>query len=307
MGRIWTMGETMVSLRADASVAMASRWTTHVAGAESNVAIGLARLGHEVTWASRLGDDAFGELIRRELRAEGVRVEAVADNRRRTGFMFLSPASFGWAADYHRALSAASAMGPEMADLVRASTPELVVLSGITPALGDRPAEATRAVLAAAKELGATVVFDVNFRGKLWTAEQAGDALAPLLAGVDVLVGSHEELAMLGTADESALIDRGPAEVLTKLGAQGARYTSATESFEVPTKPATVVDAVGAGDAFVAGYVAGLLDGLTPAERMARANLMGRAAVTHRGDFEGLPTIKQLRAQELAPQDDVAR
>lgn len=306
MTEVWTFGETMVSLRAGSTLGPGVSWTTHVAGAESNVAVGLARLGHSATWCSRVGDDAFGRLIGRELRAEGVAVETEVDPGRPTGFMFLTPTSFGAEVDYHRAGSAASALEAGVASSLLEAAPRAVVISGITPALGPGPAEATLAVARAAREAGATLVLDVNHRARLWSRDDASGVLGRVVRFVDVVIGSPDELDLVA-ADPAAILTLGPAQVVAKLGAEGARLHTADSVTEGPTTPATVVDPVGAGDAFTAGYVSGLLDGLPPEARLRRANLMGRAAVGHRGDYEGLPRRAELLAAERSGAADVTR
>lgn len=313
MTEVWTFGETMVSLRAASAVGPGVEWTTHVAGAESNVAIGLARLGHSVTWCSRVGDDSFGRLVEREIRAEGVAVDLDVDPGRPTGFMFLAPTSFGAEVDYHRAGSAASALDAGVESSLRAASPTVVVLSGITPALGSGPAEATPAAARAARDVGATVVFDVNHRSRLWSGDAAREFLGRIVPLVDVVVGSPEELELIGpdaadaTARWAAILSLGPTQVVVKLGAEGAQVHTVDGVTEGPTTPVAVVDPVGAGDAFTAGYVSALLDGLGAADALRRANLMGAAAVRHRGDYEGLPRRAELLAAVDATPSDVSR
>ncbi|MGA4670707.1 sugar kinase [Propionibacteriaceae bacterium Y1923] len=305
--QVWTMGESMMSLRASSALGPTTTWTTHVAGAESNVAIGLARLGHSVAWASRVGDDDYGRLVVRQVRGEGVDVSGVAvDPDHPTGFMLLAPGAFGAAVDYHRAGSAASVMDESMVAALEATTPEVAVLSGITPALGPRPAAATLACARRARELGALVVLDVNHRSKLWSAEQARQCLTEVLDRVDVLVGSPDEIDLLGLSVDD-LLARGVGEVVVKLGAHGARTHLPARVVDGLTEPLAVVDPVGAGDAFTAGYVSGLLDGLDPADRLRRGNLMGGAAVRHSGDWEGLPFRAELLAREQSAGADVTR
>lgn len=304
---VWTVGESMVSLRASSPLGADTTWTTHVAGAESNVAIGLARLGHRVAWTSRVGADDFGRLVVRQIRGEGVDVSAVeVDQERPTGFMLLAPHSYGAVVDYHRGGSAASAMDEGMVMALQNASPRVVVLSGITPALGEGPAAATLACARRAVDLGATVVLDVNHRARLWDADRAGRVLTTLLDHVDVLVGSPEELKLVGSA-HGELFQHRVSEVVVKLGGSGARLHTADGVLNGPTEALAVVDPVGAGDAFTSGYVSGLLDGLAPADRLRRANLMGAAAVRHSGDWEGLPFRSELLAREASSSVDVTR
>lgn len=305
--QVWTMGESMMSLRASSPLNGTTTWTTHVAGAESNVAIGLSRLGHSVAWASRVGADGYGRLVLRQVRGEGVDVSGVVvDPDYPTGFMLLVPQGFGAAVDYHRAGSAASVLDDSMVALLEAANPELVVLSGITPALGDGPAQATLACARRARELGVRVIFDVNHRRRLWSDDAASNFLTSVVDTVDVVIGSPDELALLGPS-MSEVFGHGVSEVVVKLGAAGARLHVPDGVLNGPTQAQTVVDPVGAGDAFTAGYVSGLLEGLAPQQRLRRANLMGGAAVTHSGDWEGLPFRAELLAREQASGPDVRR
>ncbi|MHA7861640.1 sugar kinase [Tessaracoccus sp. Y36] len=306
MTDVWTFGETMVSLRTTAVLSPGVTWSTHVAGAESTVAIGLARLGHSVTWCSRLGDDAFGHLVTRELRAEGVAVDCALDPERPTGFMFLRPTAFAAEVAYHRAGSAASALGVEVVDSLVATAPRVVVLSGITPALGPGPAEATARAVESAHALGATVVLDVNHRSRLWSRDAAARFLRRIIPGVDLVVGSPEELELLASTPQR-LLELGPSQVVVKLGAQGARLHTDGSVVDGPTTPVPVLDPVGAGDAFTAGYVSALLEGAGSAARLRRGNVMGAAAVRHRGDYEGLPLRDELLAWEREGGADVLR
>ncbi|MGA4507827.1 sugar kinase [Propionibacteriaceae bacterium G1746] len=306
MPEVWTFGEAMVSLRAAAPVAASPAWTTHVAGAESNVAIGLARLGHRVAWSSRVGDDQFGRLVLAQVRGQGVETHGVVvDAGHPTGFMLLAAQAFGAAVDYHRAGSAAAQLDESVVALLEAAAPRVVVLSGITAALGEGPRRAVLAVAARARELGATVVFDVNHRSRLWSADAAGQFLGEVLGFVDVLVGSPDEVALAGGVD--AALGRGVGEVVLKLGAEGARLHTVAGAVTAGTEALAVVDPVGAGDAFTAGYVSGWLDGLDADARLRRGNLLGGAAVSHRGDWEGLPTRAELLTREASSGVDVAR
>lgn len=302
MSDVWTFGETMISLRAASILSSGGTWTTHVAGAESNVAIGLSRLAHSVTWCSRVGDDAFGRLILRELAAEGVTVDCEVDASAPTGFMFLRPTSFGSEVEYQRTGSAAAAMTARVTESLTRAHPSLVTISGITPALGPSTTAATLRAAQTAQDLGAKVVLDVNYRSKLWSRSRAADFLKEIARHVDVLIGSPDEVDLLAASCGRAL-EHGPSEVVVKLGAAGAELHTAEGMLTGPTRAVDAVDPVGAGDAFTAGYVSAMLDELGPADRLRRANAMGAAAVSHVGDFEGLPTRTDLLAWEGSQQD----
>ena len=136
----------MVSFRSSGPLAMGGPLTTHLAGAESNVAIGLSRLGHAAAWVGRVGGDEFGALVLRELRAEGVDVRhAVRDDARQTGLMFLEQRTSGVTrVDYRRAGSAGSALCVDDLRAAVADAPSVLHLTGITPALSEAAAAAVQ-------------------------------------------------------------------------------------------------------------------------------------------------------------------
>jgi 2-dehydro-3-deoxygluconokinase len=300
---VLTFGETMIALRADRPLAMNPNISATIAGAESNVAIALARLGHSVQWAGRVGDDAGGELIRRTLRAESVGHDHVStDPHRQTGILiFEQRLPDVTRVGYYRQNSAGSALSSDDLAPALAGSPHILHITGITPALGDSAAEGVRRAASAAQEGGATVTFDVNYRSKLWSRQEASSTLSALVPHVDVVIGSADELDLLiagqpVTAAESAsaLLSLGVREVVLKLGAGGATLHSRQGTAHSPARTVTAVDSVGAGDAFTAGYISGLLTGLAAEERLYLANTLGAFAVSSQGDWEGLPTQSEL-------------
>ena len=305
---VLTFGETMVALRADRPLAMSPDISATIAGAESNVAIALARLGHSVQWAGRVGDDAGGELIRRTLRAESVGQDHVTtDPRRQTGILiFEQRLPDVTRVGYYRQNSAGSALSSEDLAPALAGSPHILHITGITPALGDAAAEAVLKAASAAQAGGATVTFDVNYRAKLWTREEAASTLRALVPYVDVVIGSPDELDLLTgrpatSADPAAaLLGLGVREVVLKLGAGGATVYSRHGTVHSPARPVAAVDSVGAGDAFTAGYISGLLTGVTLEERLHLANTLGAFAVSSKGDWEGLPTRSELPLLDAA-------
>ena len=276
-------------------------------GAESNVSIGLARLGVPVTWLSRVGDDAFGSLITREIRGEGVRVLAAVDARARTGLMIKEQLhGTPWRVRYYRDGSAASRLSP--ADLappaVRHAIAEARVLhlTGITAALSDSALDTIREAVRIARAAGTVVSFDVNYRAALWPAAQAAPVLAELCGIADVVFAGTAEAALVlqsaGTVDEEALArglaKLGAGTVVIKLGARGALALSGDEIVTAAPEPIQVVDPVGAGDAFVAGYLSGLVQDAPVADCLRRGNQLGGAVCRVPGDWEGLPTREEL-------------
>lgn len=293
---VLTFGETMAVLRAEepGPLRLARSLRLSLAGAESTVAIGLARLGHAVRWAGRVGADEFGDLVLDRLRAEGVDVSSVRrDDGAPTGLLVREQRTADLArVHYYRAGSAGSRLAiddlrPALDDGTR-----VLLLSGITPALSDTAREATLEAARHAADRDWTVCLDVNYRSRLWSAEGAADILGPLADLATIVVGDEAELALVGGVE--ALVARGTREVVVKQGDKGAELIIDGATWSVPARPVTVVDVVGAGDAFVAGYLSGLLDGIEPAARLARASTVAAFAVSCVGDWEGLPTRAEL-------------
>ncbi|MEV6984003.1 sugar kinase [Sphaerisporangium sp. NPDC051017] len=307
---ILTVGEAMATVRCAGPLRLGGASRISIAGAESNVAIALARLGHAARWAGAVGDDEPGELVRRTLRAEGVLTDAVirrADAP--TGLLLRDVAPGGRArVHYYRRRSAGSTL---TWDDVRPAADHGfggLHLTGITAALGPAPLQAVTTAAEKAGDSGAWVSLDVNHRSLLWTRDAAARALRPLLPNVTVLIASDDELAIVADGDGErdrvdALLDAGVQEVVIKRGAAGASYHDARTSLDVPAVAVPVVDVVGAGDAFTAGYLSGRLDGLDAHDRLERATLLGAACVACDGDWEGLPTRDELPALRMRAEE----
>ncbi|WP_406445634.1 sugar kinase [Streptomyces sp. NBC_00631] len=294
----------MAALRAHGALRMGGSLGLSVAGAESNVAIGLARLGHQVRWAGRVGADELGALVLRTLRAEGVDLDyAVTDDSGRPTGLLLTEPRLGTLTrvSYYRAGSAGSAVTAADVLPALASGSRVLHLSGITPALGPSAAETVLAAATTARDAGITVCLDINYRSRLWTADRARAALRPLLVHTDLLVASEDELPLVLEQPEAgeteavkSLLDAGVQEVIVKRGAHGATVVTADGTADRAARRVDAVDLVGAGDAFVAGYLSGLLDGADVRARLDRAVTTAAFAVATRGDWEGFPTRDEL-------------
>ncbi|MFD3505207.1 sugar kinase [Streptomyces sp. NPDC058676] len=294
----------MAALRAHGALRLGGSLGLSVAGAESNVAIGLARLGHRVRWAGRVGSDELGALVLRTLRAEGVDIgHAITDDMGRPTGLLLTEPRLGTLTrvSYYRAGSAGSAVSP--ADILPALAPgsRILHLTGITPALSTSAAEAALAAAATAREAGITVCLDVNYRSRLWTADRARTALRPLLARTDLLIASEDELPLVlerpGAGESEAvrsILAEGVGEVVVKRGAHGATSFTPEGVTDRAARQVDAVDLVGAGDAFVAGYLSAHLHGADIPARLHRAVTTAAFAVATRGDWEGLPTQDEL-------------
>ncbi|WP_254909670.1 sugar kinase [Micromonospora sp. NBS 11-29] len=309
------MGETMVVLVPDdgGPLEHAARLAVGVGGAESNVAAALARLGHRVAWVSRVGDDPFGRRVVAEVAAAGVDVGTVTvDPIAPTGVYLKDPAPAGTRVHYHRAGSAASRLGPRDLDDPRLAGVRLLHLSGITAALTDSCRELLGHALDGRALPGARVSFDVNHRAALWPADRAAPVLRDLADRADVvLVGADEAATLWGVDDPDAvreLLPR-PELVVVKDGSVGATALPRTGSAVfVPALPVDVVEPVGAGDAFAAGFLSGLLRDRDLTSCLRLGHLTAAPVLAARGDTAPPPDPATIaRALALPDADWAAR
>ena len=291
----------MATVRTEGPARLGGPARISIAGAEANVAIGLARLGHTCRWIGAVGDDQFGALVLRTLRAEGVDVSAVRIDAAPTGILVSEHRLAGVTrVDYHRRGSAGSTLAPDDLRTAWDPPPRFVHVTGLTMALGSGPAQAVGAAVRTAHERGVPVCLDVNHRNRLWTTAHARTSLQTLAGLLDVVIASDDELALLAPAGApredqvAALLEGGVSQIVLKHGAAGASAHTADMTVELPATPVTAVDPIGAGDAFVAGFLSGQLDGLPLADRLVRATTAGAFAAATIGDWEGLPHREEL-------------
>jgi 2-dehydro-3-deoxygluconokinase len=287
-------------------------------GGEANVAVSLAHFGLDSWYVTRLPAHAVGDAAVRALRAEGVRTDAIVRGGDRVGIYFAEAGAGQRASSviYDRARSAVSELEPGMvAWPALLGGAQWLHVTGITPALGDRAAAATRAAIDAARAAGARVSIDLNFRRKLWSEARAQAVMRPLVAGVDVIIANEEDLqAVLGVhvagadvtsgrldltayraAAEQVARDFGVAVVAITLrestsasdnGWSGVLWDARARAFH-PSQHYDVrlVDRIGGGDSFAAGLIYGLVTGRTPDAALRFAVAASALKQTIPGDF----------------------
>jgi 2-dehydro-3-deoxygluconokinase len=299
---VLTFGETMVLFAPSERGTLESAPAYHasIGGAESNCAIGLARLGYSVGWVSRVGRDPFGARVLKTIRGEGVDVSRVRMcDSAPTGLMFKEPGPGDTTrVFYYRRQSAAAALQSEQFASLSA---KYLFVTGITPALSDSNRQLTFELVDRFRAAGTKVAFDPNMRFRLWSSSEARvvflelarkcDILIPSLTEAEIMTGLHERESML-----DALISLGPPQVVLKAGDKGAWYADGAERGFCPSHPVTEIDPVGAGDAFCAGLLSGLLDDQPLRDAVARGAALGAFCVSTFGDYQGLPDRIGLRA-----------
>lgn len=304
MPAVVTFGETMALFRAAPGEPLrtAGQFTRSIAGAESNVAIGLSRLGCEAAWFGRVGDDPLGLGILDTLRREGVDVSrAIVDGGAPTGILVRDThAERRIDVMYARKDTAASRLSRSDLDAAYLASARVLHFTGITPALSTTAREAAAEAVRLAAEAGVTVSFDPNIRRKLWaSADDARRVLLPFAEQSQlVLTGRTEATLLSGKPSPRAaakwFTDHGASVVVVKLGSEGAWATAGGEAFYGEALPVRPVDPIGAGDAFDAGFLCAWLAGASLRDCVVQGNLAGGLSVQACGDIEGLPYRREL-------------
>ena len=304
-----TPGEAMALFAAQEAGPLESvaRFHSTLAGAELNVAIGLARLGLRVGYVSRVGADSFGRHLQAVLDAEGIdRRHLAVDTQHATGFMLKSRSNDGSdpAIEYFRSGSAASRLGVHDYPAAYFAASRHLHLTGIYMAVSPSTREFVFRAAQDAHAAGRSLSFDPNLRPRLWASrDEMVQTLNQLASLADwVLPGLEEGRILTGHERAEDIADfylaRGARVVVVKLGAEGAYYASADARGRVPgQRVERVVDTVGAGDGFAVGLISGLLEGLALPDAVARGNAIGARVVQFPGDSDGLPSRAELQAQ----------
>ena len=293
----------------------ANQFSMKFGGAETNVAIGLSRLGYKTGWISKVGNDEFGKAVVAFIKGEGVDVSQVkVDLKRPTGVYFKELRRAGDVrVHYYRKDSAASGLSPEDLDEDYIAGSKFLHITGITPALSDSCSSTILEAIKLAKKNGVQVVFDPNLRKKLWGEEKARQVLLELASLADiVLPGIDEGKFMFNETDPQKIADcyinNGANKVVVKLGAEGAAYFTKETYGVIPGYLVEqVVDPVGAGDGFAAGLLSGLLSGLSLPDAVKRGNAVGALVTMVEGDVEGLPELQEIEAIINSKNEDVER
>lgn len=283
-----------------------TQYSRRIAGAEINVAIGLARLGLRSAWFSRIGNDSMGRFACNTLHHEGVDIDGVkVDPVYHTGFQLKAKTLHGEdpRTEYYRKGSATSYLSVSDFDADYFNAARHLHATGIVPALSASTLEFAHCAMDYMRAQGKTISFDPNLRPSLWPSKEVmAKELNKLAVKADwVLPGIEEGELLTGYTTPKDIahfyLDQGVKRVVIKLGPVGAYYCGEDGEGIVPgVKVDKVVDTVGAGDGFAVGVVSGLLEGCSIQEAVARGNHIGACAIQVVGDMEGLPTRAELNA-----------
>jgi 2-dehydro-3-deoxygluconokinase len=304
-----TIGETCVVLVAKSGgpLRYSAEFERRLGGAESTVAVGVARLGHSTGWISKLGDDEFGEYVLNVMRGEQVDTSRVSIcPTAQTGVFFRENRASGPSSVfYYRKDSAFSTMAPEDLDEDYIANAKILHLTGITPGLSISCRDTVVRAVDIAKANGVQVVFDPNYRAKVWPTDEAKPYLENLMLKADYVLAGQEDLAKLtGATSEKELLaylhSLGLPEVILKLGREGAILSTEDNVERITShlvdKP---VDRFGVGDSFAAGFLVALLEKNPLREAVSLGNAVAGWSIRLPGNIEALPDwndLQQLRS-----------
>lgn len=306
--KIVLLGEPMGLFMAEepGKLSQARRFIASIAGAEYNVAVGLARLGHTPAYCTRLGDDPLGQRILDGLRANGIDSSlAVRAEGEFTGLMLKSAVQEGDPdIAYYRKGSAASKITPQDIDRLDLSGCGRLHVTGVFPAVSDSALAAVRRLISRAKALDMAVSLDPNLRPQLWPSQREMiETLNGLAQGAETVLPGISEGKLLTGQDTPEGIAAyyhglGVKNVLVKLGGDGAFWSAkdGASGYAPGVRVEKIVDTVGAGDGFAAGVISALCEGLSLEDAARRGNAMGAIQISHKSDNEGLPDRQQLEA-----------
>ena len=303
--KILTSGEPMGLFIAEEEALLEDvrHFSTSVAGAEFNVAVGLTRLGHTVGYLTKLGRDPFGRQIVKVMNQNGIDTSlTVTSEDHATGFMLKSKTVHG---DpdiyYYRKNSAASTICPDDVKGLDLKERDAIHLTGILPAISESAHQTTICLMKKAKEAGIPIFFDPNLREQLWKDHETMVQSINYLASMAdyVMPGENEGKILCGSDDPAKIGDfylqNGAKTVIVKTGSDGAWAITKEQKLHVPAYvPKKIVDTVGAGDGFAAGVISAVLEGLPLEKAILRGNAIGVIQIMNVSDNEGLPNREEL-------------
>lgn len=274
-------------------------------GAESNVAIALARLGCKSGWFSLLGDDPIGHMIHTTLRGEGVDVSQVQFTKDApTGIMIREQVRGKTSVYYYRSHSAARLLNRTFIDPTYIAKGKFLHLTGITSALSESCAEAVFEAVRLAKSQGVKVCFDPNIRLKLWKPEIARPVLLKLSQLADYFLPGFDELKLLFEEDDERLIidkllEWETTTVIKSVGKHNVIVANGNSTVIPFEEVERVIDPVGAGDAFTGGLLCGLVNGFPIEDAVRFGGIVGALSIQQEGDWEALPSLAEVNGKRM--------
>lgn len=310
MSEVITIGEPLVTFASkepDVSLADALEWHKIMGGAELNVAIGVKRLGHSVQYISRVGEDPFGEFVKKTIASHKVGTDYVSyDPDHWTGHQIKQRVTKGDPQVFnYRKNSAACHLTKDIINQVDLSDVKIAHMSGIFPSISDTAEETFRALFKRLNENNILTTYDPNLRDT-WKSHEYMVKTENELAGYAdiVMPGVEEGKILMGSDDPEEIADfylKGSRTntVIVKIGSKGAFVkTSKGEKYVVKgfhVDQDNIIDTVGAGDGFALGVITALLEGKNMEKAVMRGNAVGALQIQTPGDNDGYPTPEELK------------
>ena len=306
MPKVLCIGETMVQVtpRHGGRISAMTDFRLVAGGAESNVAAMLSKLGIDAAWLGAIGGDPFGDIVLDALRADGVNTDFVrVQPAEKTAVYFKDVTEHSTQVFYYRESSAMSRSGPELLSEVGGQTWDVVHMSGITPALSESCKKLTLEALTGTAIASSLKSFDINYRPSLWPASNAPDVLREIANRCDVVFVGLDEAAALWAVDSvhdvRAILPE-PTYVVVKDSEHAATELNVKETCAEPAIAVDIVEKVGAGDAFAAGWLAGYLRGEQTSSRLKMGHLMAAEVLQSHTDTAS-PPDPEIVEQTLRP------
>ena len=276
-----------------------------IGGAELNVLIGCARLGLKTGWISRLGKDEFGKHIVNTVRGEGIDVgEVFLEEGYPTSLNFKEVQESGAGKTfYYRHKSPTETITPDILPIGYIKSAKILHVTGVYPAINQNNRDVILKAIQIARENGVKVSFDPNIRLRLWTEEEARETIISYLPYVDYLLAGKEELELIFQTTQMETIIQELShysceKIVMKDGENGASVLLDGKWLHLQApKVVKVVDTVGAGDGFDAGFLYGVLQNWPIEKTLEFANTIGSMVVQVSGDNEGLPYLEEVQAK----------
>ena len=308
MPELVTLGETCAVLIAKSGGPLrhASEFERRVGGAESTVAVGVARLGGSAGWISRLGDDEFGTYVLNLMRGEDVDVRHVnVAAGEQTGVFFRENRANGNSqVFYYRSSSAFTSISPSDLDEAYIKSANILHLTGITPSLSQSCLETVERAIEIARAGETDIVFDLNYRAKIWPRDLARPHLERIMKKADIVLAGREDIYKLVGATEqndqlSYLKELDLPTIILKSGSGGTILADANGEHCISSVSINqVVDRFGVGDAFAAGYITGLLRKQSQKDAVALGNEVAGWSIQLPGNIESLPNWNDLNSSK---------
>jgi 2-dehydro-3-deoxygluconokinase len=300
---IIAIGECMVEFFCDGKFSRAEVFKKSYGGDTLNTLIAASRLGSKTGYITKVGNDAFAEYLLNSWRKEGIDISHCNLMEGFNGIYFISLDGRDREFIYYRKGSAASQLNPTEVDSTYISKAKILFTSGITQAISENNRRYVRSAFKVSKKSGVKIAFDVNYRPKLWSIEEASESLKEVLGFIDILfLNSQEAKLFTGYSNFSSeivefFLSRGIKTVVIKKGGDGCFIAYKGAAIELPALKVAVKDTTGAGDAFNGGFLHAIARGFDPFIAAQIGNAVAGLKVRGRGAVLSLPKKEEVERE----------